>query len=166
MDRTDTAAVSQIKAGNIDAFEILVDKYTMKIRSFVVQKLFDKEETDDIVQNTFIQFYKALSRLDTSKPIYPYLLQITRNELNMYFRKHHSTVSLNEDVISALDKPFYDEVSHIFQGLKKDHKTALVWFSEGYSYLEISRRMGKPINTIRTLIRRARLYIQKNYTHE
>ena len=167
MDRTDAAAVSQIKAGNIEVFEVLVDKYTTKIRSFVVQKLFDKEETDDIVQNTFIQFYKALSRLDTTKPIYPYLLQITRNELNMYFRKHHSTISLNEDVIPAPDKTLSpDDTLDVLQGLKKDHKDALVWFAEGYSYQEISRRMRKPINTIRTFIRRARLYIKKNYTHE
>jgi len=164
MDRTDTAAVLQIKSGNIDAFGVLVDKYTTRIRSFVVQKLFDKDEADDIVQNAFIQLYKALSRLEMTKPIYPYLLQITRNELNMYFRKHHTTVSLNEDIILTPDKTVPDDISHVLQGLKKDHKVALVWFSEGYSYQEISHRMGKPINTIRTLIRRARLYIKKNYT--
>jgi len=42
----------------------------------------------------------------------------------------------------------------------------LLWFAEGYSYQEIAKRLKKPLNTVRTLIRRARLFVQKNYTHE
>jgi len=166
MDMTDEAAILQIKAGNINKFEILVEKYTAKLRFIVVQKLFDKEETDDIVQNSFIQFYKALSQFDVSKPVYPYLLQIMRNELNMYFRKHHKTVSLNEEVVQLPDKAEVMDSSDILQGLKKDYKKALSWFAEGYSYQEIAHRLNKPLNTVRTLIRRARLYVQKNYKYE
>jgi RNA polymerase sigma-70 factor (ECF subfamily) len=167
MDMSDAAVITQIKAGNINTFKILVERYSAKIRAFIVQRLFDKEEADDIVQNSFIQFYKALSRFDVSKPVYPYLLQITRNELNMYFRKHHNTLQLNEDIEQVSNKtPIQENSEELLQGLKPDHKYALSWFAEGYSYKEISRRMGKPLNTVRTLIRRARLYVQKNYHNE
>lgn len=166
MDMTDKAVISQIKAGNIDKFEILVERYTAKIRFFVIQKLFDKEEADDIVQNSFIQFYKALSQFDVSKPVYPYLLQIARNELNMYFRKHHATIPLNEEVIQSPVQVQDEDVEDILQGLKTDNKKALSWFAEGYSYREIAQRLDKPLNTIRTLIHRARLYVQRNYIHE
>ncbi len=163
---TDGAVIELIKAGNIDKFEVLVERHTAKIRAFIATRLFDKEETDDIVQNSFIQFYKALFQFDVSKPVYPYLLQIARNELNMYYRKHHKTVSLDEDIVQAQDKIEMGETGEILNGLKQDHKKALSWFAEGYSYKEISKRLNKPINTVRTLIRRARLYVQKNYIHE
>ncbi|MFH0773641.1 MAG: sigma-70 family RNA polymerase sigma factor [bacterium] len=162
MDMTDAAVIAQVKEGNIDTFGILVEKYTAKIHHFVVQKLFDKEEADDIVQNSFIQFYKALGSFDVSKPVYPYLLQITRNELNMYYRKHHKTVPLNEDIIQSPERVQTEDTTNILQGLKKDYRKALVWFAEGYSYQEIAKRLGKPLNTVRTLIRRARLYVKKN----
>lgn len=166
MSIADTAVISQIKAGNINKFEILVGKYSEKIRSFIVQKLFDKEEADDIVQNTFIQFYKALSRFDISKPVYPYLLQIARNELYMYFRKHHITISLDDDIIQTQSEEGYEsDIVEVVEGLKPDNKKALLWFTEGYSYQEIAKRLGKPLNTVRTLIRRARLFVQKNYNH-
>jgi len=166
MDMTDMAVITHIKEGDIEMFEVLVEKYTSRIKSFVVHKLFDKDEVDDIVQNSFIQFYKALFQFDVSKPVYPYLLQITRNELNMYFRKHHKTVSLNEDIVLVSEKAHNESMEDILQGLKKDNKNALIWFAEGYSYQEIAKRLGRPLNTVRTLIRRARLYIQQNYSHE
>lgn len=166
MDDTDAAIIDSIRAGNINDFEVLVNKYSSKIRRFIVQKLFDKEEADDIVQNSFIQFYKALSQFNTSKPVYPYLLQIVRNELNMYFRKHHKTVPLNEDIVSSDEKLQIEDTEDILKDLKKDHKNALSWFAEGYSYQEIARRMGKPLNSVRTLIRRARLFVKKNIRHE
>lgn len=163
MDMPDAAVIAQIKAGNINKFEVIVERYAPKIRLFAAQRLFDKEEADDIVQNSFMQLYKSLSRFDVSKPIYPYLLQITRNELNMYFRRHKKTVQLNEDIMQVAEKTVMDDTTDILQGLKSDHSQALIWFAEGYSYQEIAKRLSKPLNTVRTLIHRARLYVKKNY---
>lgn len=167
MEMTDKAVIRDILSGNIDTFEVLVERYSSKIQSFIGSRLFNKQEVDDIVQNTFIQFYKALSSFDTSKPVYPYLLQIARNELYMFFRKNHITIPLNDDIIQVREEQKYeDDVSQIVEGLKPDHKKALLWFAEGYSYQDIAKRLNKPLNTVRTLIRRARLFVQKNYNHE
>ena len=161
---TDSAAIVRVKEGNIDAFEIIVQRYAGKIRVFVAARLFDKAETDDIVQTSFIQFYKAIPRFDAARPIYPYLLQIARNELNMFFRKRNTTVSLDENVSAGTLGVLVQEepIEDILAGLKADHKKALSWFAQGYSYKEIARKLGKPLNTVRTLIRRARLHVQKN----
>lgn len=167
MGTTDRAIIEEIRGGNIDRFELLVDKYSARIQSFVRSRLFKKEEADDIVQNSFIHFYKALRSFNITKPVYPYLLQIARNELNMYFRKNHPTLPLNEDVLQIMDThENKDEINLITDGLKPDNKKALLWFAEGYSYQEIAKRLDKPLNTVRTLIHRARLFIQKNYNYE
>lgn len=167
MDNTDGTIIRRIQEGDINKFEELVEKYSPKIRSFISARLFDKSHGDDIVQNSFIQFYKSLERFDITKPVYPYLLQIARNELYMFFRKNHSTVSLDDNLTHATTELAYeDPIETIVSGLKSDNKDALLWFAEGYSYEEIAKKLKKPLNTVRTLIRRARLYIQKNYTHE
>jgi RNA polymerase sigma-70 factor (ECF subfamily) len=167
MEMTDKAVIEDILLGNIDKFEILVERYSSKVQSFIGSRLFDKQEVDDIVQNSFIHFYKALSSFDTKKSIYPYLLQIARNELYMFFRKKHITVPLNDDIIQRGEEKRYEsDISEIVEGMNPDHKKALLWFAEGYSYQEIAKRLKKPLNTVRTLIRRARLFVQKNYIHE
>jgi RNA polymerase sigma-70 factor (ECF subfamily) len=167
MEMTDREVIREVLDGKIDKFELLVNRYATKIQSYIRTRLFDKSELDDIVQSSFIQFYKALPQFDQRKPVYPYLLQIARNELYMYFRKNHSTVPLNEEITQTQGyEKSSEDIVDIMEGLKPEHKKALLWFAEGYSYREIAKRLNKPLNTVRTLIRRARLYIQKKYTHE
>lgn len=167
MEMTDKAVIEEILLGDINKFEILVERYTSKVQLFIGSRLFDKQEVDDIVQNSFIQFYKALSSFDTEKSVYPYLLQIARNELYMFFRKNHMTIPLKDDIIQTRgEESKADTIQEIVEGLKPDYKKALLWFAEGYSYQEIAKRLDKPLNTVRTLIRRARLFVQKNYNNE
>lgn len=169
MEMTDEAAVGRILAGDIDVFEIVVKRYSAKLQSYVSQRLYKKEEADDIVQTSFIKLYKNLSRFDRRKPLYPYLMQITRNELFTYYRKNKITVPLNDEVEHEASTPEQGtEVDslELLAGLKSDHKHALLWFVEGYSYKEIAKKLGKPLNTIRTIIRRARLFIQKEHAYE
>lgn len=169
MEMTDEAATARILAGDIDVFEVLVKRYSAKLLSYVSQRLYKKEEADDIVQTSFIQLYKNLSRFDTKKPLYPYLMQITRNELFTYFRKNKITVPLNDEVEYGVPPPEQGmgiDSDELLAGLKPEHKNALLWFVEGYSYKEIAKKLGKPLNTIRTIIRRARLFIQKEHVYE
>lgn len=169
MEMTDEAATARILAGDIDVFEVLVKRYSAKLLSYVSQRLYKKEEADDIVQTSFIQLYKNLSRFDTKKPLYPYLMQITRNELFTYYRKNKITVPLNDEVEYGVPPPEQGmEINsdELLAGLKPEHKNALLWFVEGYSYKEIAKKLGKPLNTIRTIIRRARLFIQKEHVYE
>lgn len=165
MDMTDEVIIRQIQQGDIEVFETLVNRYSGKIKSYVTGRLFKKEEADDIVQISFIQLYKSISRFNPSRPLYPYLIQITRNELYMYFRKYKKTIPLNEelDYPNEADK-YEDDNGDMLNNLRPDQKNALSWFVEGYSYKEISKKIGKPINTVRTLIRRARLFIQKEHS--
>lgn len=168
MEMTDEAAIRRVLAGDIDMFEILVKRYSSKLQSYVSQRLYKKEESDDIVQTSFIQLYKNLSRFDIHKPLYPYLMQITRNELYMYFRKNKITVPLNDEVTYdavSVEQGMEVENEELLVGLKIEHKNALLWFVEGYSYKDIAKKLGKPLNTIRTIIRRARLYIQKKHAY-
>ncbi|MDO8609176.1 MAG: sigma-70 family RNA polymerase sigma factor, partial [bacterium] len=86
MKLTDKEAIERIKNGEIDIFSQIVNEYSSKINAYIKAKLFNKLEVDDLVQNTFISFYKALFHFDDTKPVLPYLYQIARNELKMYYR--------------------------------------------------------------------------------
>ncbi len=163
MEKDDQETFRRIKAGEIDQFAQIVKKYESKIERFVKQRLFDKEEADDLIQNTFISFYKALGRLDHERPVLPYLYQIAKNELKMYFRRKNPEVSLNQDLV-ADNKDFFDgenEVDKILETLPREQKEILQLVTEGYSYQEIAKQLGRPLNTVKTLIRRARLKLVK-----
>lgn len=165
MELSDQEAIRQIKNGQIDSFSIIIKRYTFKIHSYIKSKLFNKIEADDLVQNVFISFYKAIYRFDEQKPVSPYLYQIAKNELKMYYRSHKESVSLDEAVnTSDTHKGFEKEdYTDILQNLNMEQKNIFQLLQEGYSYKEIGEKVRRPTNTVRTIIHRTRLLVRKSY---
>lgn len=166
MDNDDKQAVVAVQRGDINAFEVIVRRYTAEVVRFISGKTNDERLVDDVVQSAFIKLYKAVDKLDFSRPIKPYLFQIAKNELYEEWAKGNKQISLNDSLVvdcynhDGDNSTRIDEARQAIRSLKSDQQKALVWFSEGYSYQEIAHKMGKPINTVRTLIHRARLFIK------
>ncbi len=151
--------ILKIKNGEIEEFSYLVKKYSRGISGYVKRKIFDLHDIDDIVQRVFISFYKAIDRFDAKKPVLPYLFEIVKNELKMYFRSHKKTLSLDEGItiIDQNNQFEPEEVKSVLAGLKKDERKSILMLYEGYTYNEIARKLNKPLNTVKTMVRRARL---------
>lgn len=159
----ETMIIKRIKDGEIDNFEYLVKKYSKIILRFVKRKVPSLMDTDDIVQNVFIKGYKSIDRFDETKPFYPFLFTITKREIAQYFREKIHTVPLDESIlITENNEDTSDHIKIFLNRLKPDFRKVLQLQLAGYSYHEISKKLNKPINTIKTLIRRAKLSI-KNY---
>lgn len=166
VELSDKEIILKIREGEIEEFSLIIKKYSHVIRKYISGKLFDKNETDDLVQETFLSFYKAISSFDESFPILPYLFQIAKNELKMYYRSKKQTVNIDELItIGKEDEYFFekDEFEGLLKYVSDDQQRALKLLYEGYSYEEISQKLQRPLNTIRTLIRRARLKLVKQY---
>lgn len=159
---SDKDIIIKIKNGEIDHYSFIVKKYTTSIYRFIEKKLFKKEDTDDLVQNVFISFYKSLDRFDEKRPVKPYLFQIVQNELKMYYRSKKPTVQLDENVYLVHDRDI-DIQDDIFTSLKNDEKRIFKYISDGYNYHEIAQIFKKPLNTIKSIVRRGRLKLLKLY---
>lgn len=156
----DKEIIKKIKNGEIDFYSYIVKKYTTKIYQYIKAKLFKKEEVDDLVQNVFISFYKAIENFNEEKPIKPYLFQIVKNELKMYFRSYKKNLSLDEKIVFE-DK--YEELKiEDIKSLNNQEKIIFEYINEGYSYKEVAKLVKKPLNTVKSIVRRSRLKIKKN----
>lgn len=155
----DKELIIKVKNGEIDFFAALVKKYTPRILNFITKKIPDRADAEDIVQNSFLSFYKAVERFEPDRPVLPYLFEIVRNEMKMHWRSKKKTVSLNEDIVAGYDEPSADAewIKQQLNTLPAEQKKALELVSDGFSYREIAEKLGKPLNTIRTIIRRARI---------
>lgn len=163
---SDRHIIRLIRDGQIDYFSHLVARYMPRILSYVSSRIFDKTEAEDLVQNCFISLYKAIDRLDEDKPVAPYLFEIAKNELKMYYRSRKETVPLNEKILlEEKEEPAVaiGEVKELLKNVTPDQRQALEMVYDGYTYKEIAATLGKNINTVRTLIRRARLLLVSKY---
>jgi len=156
---SDQDVIVKIKNGEIDYFSFIVKKYTKQIYNFVSKKIYKKEDVEDIVQISFLQLYKAIGRLDENKPILPYLYQVVRNEMKMFWRGRKAMLPLDEKIVAEEKEELFETelVEKQLDTLPKEQKKAVQLVSEGYSYKEIARFLRRPINTVRTIIRRARI---------
>lgn len=166
---SDKEIIICIKRGEIEYFSEIVQRYTKIIYSIVRKKLYAQEEVEDLVQNTFINFYKKIQSFEEERPVLPYLFEIAKNEVRMYMRKHKTHISLSEDFNISDEKDHWvteEEMDELLQGLTEEQKKAMHMVYEGYSYKEVSTELNKPLNTVRTIIHRARQFIQKKFNYE
>ena len=160
---SDKDVIIRIRNGEINHYSYIVKKYTTSMYRYIEGRLFNKYDVDDLVQNTFISFYKALDKFDETKPVKPYLFQIVQNELKMYYRSKKYTVQLNEAIYHTHDRGIDIFDKSYLNYLNKEERKIFQQISEGYSYEEIGKLFKKPLNTIKSIVRRGRLKLKKTY---
>ena len=165
METSDKKTIIKIKNGQIDYFALIVKKYTAVIYRYIKNKINTKEDTEDLVQNSFMKFYKSINRFDVEKPILPYLYEIAKNELKMFYRSRKPTVPLNENIYAVQNTETIniDKDNSYIKLLKAQEKQIFSLLSEGFKNEEIATKFKIPLNTVKSIIRRARIKIKKIY---
>lgn len=158
--------IKRIKNGEIDYFAHLVNRFWQIIYFYTKKKVRDEHDVADITQASFIKAYKGLDHFDYKKSFYPFLFTIVKNEIADFYRKKKNNLKIEEHT-AAYEEKFIDETddfNSVIDRLKSEYKTVVkLYYVEGYSYKEIAEKMGKPMNTVKTLLRRAKEEIKKNY---
>jgi RNA polymerase sigma-70 factor, ECF subfamily len=75
----DAEAVARARDGDLDAYTVLVARYTLRAHraAFV---LGGGEESDDVVQEAFVKAFRHLSRFRVGESFGPWILRIVANE--------------------------------------------------------------------------------------
>ena len=159
METTDKELIKKIKNGEIDYFAFIVKRYSASIYRYIEVKIKRKEDVEDLVQNVFISFYKAINRFNEAKPVKPYLYQIVQNELKMFYRKYKPSLPLKEEIfIEEKETTVFDDGYLKF--LTNQEKEILFLTDKGYTNQEIAKKFKKPLNTVKSIIRRARIKLR------
>jgi RNA polymerase sigma-70 factor (ECF subfamily) len=79
VDNDDAALVERCRAGDVTAFEPLVEKYRQRVWRLAYNLLRDREEAWDVAQEAFIRAYQALSSFRGQSAFYTWLYRIVMN---------------------------------------------------------------------------------------
>ena len=118
----DSQILQQIKNGRTDAYKQLILKYESLVASTVIGMIGNCSDAEDIGQEVFIRFYKAINNFRGDSTIGTYLTRIainlSINELNKRKRRNLFFKSNNEqnlDVIDIESKSDYDDSTEFVQ---------------------------------------------------
>ncbi len=165
-------------AGDQRAFEILVQRYSTPLFSFICRFLGDYDQACDILQQVFLQLYISLPNLRTSDPLKAWLFQVARNRcLDELRRKHAIHFSElepvnDDDELSPLatmpdTDPLPEELAErrdLQQCLQKAIQTlppkfrsvVLLRYAGQLSFSEIGQALDMPEATAKTYFQRAK----------
>lgn len=112
------------KATAQDAFRELVSTYKERLYWHIRNMVKDHDDTDDILQNTFIKIFKNITNFKGESQLFSWMYRIATNEsitfLNKKARKNHiSSQELQDQVINNLESDVYFEGSDIQLKLQK-----------------------------------------------
>lgn len=71
--------VRETLMGNLRAFEEIVEIYQQRVFSIIYRLVRNKEEAEDLSQETFLKCYQNLNRYDQNRPFAPWLYRIATN---------------------------------------------------------------------------------------
>ena len=89
----DAAAIARARDGDLDAYGVLVARYTLRAHR-AAYLLGAGEEADDVVQEAFVKAFRNLSRFRAGGPFGPWLLRIVANEAKNLSRSRRRRAAL------------------------------------------------------------------------
>jgi RNA polymerase sigma-70 factor (ECF subfamily) len=95
MELTDAAAVALARAGDGDAFRLLVERHSRKIFRLGMRLTGNEGDAEDIVQETFLRAYRSLSQFDERAVFTSWLYRIASNYALDLLRLRHSRPALS-----------------------------------------------------------------------
>lgn len=169
-EQRDEALAKRAAAGDMNAFEGLVDRHRMAVYRLARSITGNHHDADDAAQETFLRVYRSLGTYDTSRPFKPWLKRIAYNtSLNsVRASKSRTRGMVNGDVPEVVDqsphqsekieaKQNFARVDDAVQTLPSELRaTLLLRAVEGMSYKDIANAMGVKIGTVMSRLSRAR----------
>lgn len=169
--------LKKAKAGDQQAFTMLVNAYQAKVMKIIGRYVYDYTEIQDLTQETFLKAFNALDKFRGDSQFYTWLYRIAINTAKNYLiQQGHKvpTVDVEIDqearhglqtVLKELAHPESELLSEelqvsifdMLETMPDELKLSLMLREvEGLSYEDIADVMDCPVGTVRSRIFRAR----------
>jgi RNA polymerase sigma factor (sigma-70 family) len=163
--------IEAIKNGNIRAYAQLVDKYKDMVYTLAVRMLKNREEAEEVAQDTFIKVFKSLENFKGDSKFSTWIYRVAYNtclDRIKKNKKHLNNIAIDEftfnklDTIdNALDNIIKEEKSTLIRNcinkLPEDSSALLtLFYFEELSLEEISKIINIEANTVKVKLFRAR----------
>ena len=83
----DRLLIRQVRDGDPDSWQLLIERYEGRLRAFVDSRLHDRGASEDAVQETFIGFLTSLPHYDEGRDLEAYLFSIAAHKLTDHLRR-------------------------------------------------------------------------------
>ena len=182
----ESVLVSQAREGDTEAFAALVRRYEGKIFRLAQHITQNREDAEDVLQETFMKAYEHLDQFKGDSKFYTWIVRIAVNQALMKLRRRRTdkSVSLDETIDTGEDTVVREiaawgedpeqrfsreELSQILdgaiEGLEPIYRSVFVLRDiEEMSTEETAETLGLSVPAVKSRLLRARLQLREKLT--
>jgi RNA polymerase sigma factor (sigma-70 family) len=164
---SDERLVSEVRAGNRGAFEVLYDRHHVGILAFARHMLGSREESEDVIQHTFAAAYQAMLADEREIALKAWLYAIARNRCLSVLRARREHLALDDAApwapataglsVEVEQREDLRALLADLQRLPDDQRAALILAELGaHAHEEIADILGVPVPKVKALVFQAR----------
>lgn len=183
----ETRLAKLARNGDRRAFIDLVDLYKDKIYHMAYRMLHNVQESEDVVQETFLRVYTNLHRYDETQKFSTWIYRIGTNLCIDRLRKRKPSYSLDAEVADSEGTDWYSmlsspdltpegelllsetqqQVRDAIDSLPEKYKAVVILrYLHDMSLQEISDVLEMPVTTVKTRVHRGREFLRQKLEKE
>lgn len=179
LQATDLQVIVTVRDGDVDAFEVLVDRHYASLTRHLIYRLGDREVAAELVQDTFLDAYRHLDRFDGNVPFAAWLFGIAHKRCLMHWRRKRLRSVMSLDwlpgaVAGAMPQLRQadasdawiegDRLRPVFEKLTPPLREALLLHSlDGFTAQEVAQILGISATAAARRISRAKEAFRRAY---
>ena len=163
---TDALLVRRVLDGDTAAFTTIVDRHAAACTRFATRMLGNREDAEDVTQETFLRAYRSLARYEERQAFRTWLFQILINRCRTAAarrqRRHRMFLVDDNAIASASVRPAAEssdlraELQRVIDALDPDQREAfLLKHVEQLSYDEMAAATGVGVSALKMRVKRA-----------
>ena len=171
IQNTDQDYIEQIRSGNVNAYAALVTKYQRMIFTLSLRMVGNREDAEEVSQDTFVKAYKALDTFKGTSKFSTWLYRIVYNTSLDYIKKNKRIIlsehidEINEADIGSMQNALtYIEAKEKKQMIEKallqlpeeERVLLTLFYFEELSLKEISEIMKISYDNVKIKLYRSR----------
>ena len=175
----DYELVERLQRGDVEAFDLIYDKYSGKLYAFGLKYLRSTDEAEELVQSIFLKLWENHKHIDKKLSFKSYLFTIAYNDICKLFRKRSYLKKFIDDTLAenpqssfkieeGIDcKSVLERAQQIIKNLPERQRTIFLKSrEEGKTTKEIATELGLSPGTVDNYISGTLRFIRKRMHNE
>lgn len=161
----------KLKKGDKDSFDLLYEEYYLSLYRTALLILGNREEAEDVLQDTFLSIYKNINNLKEFNKLRPWIFSILKNSCYTRYKNRKREFpdefvleKADSNLISSGEDEFLlnNEVeSAILKLNHKEREVLVLFYYDDFSIEEIAKILKTFTGTVKSRLFRARKNLKK-----
>ena len=164
---SDLTLMSQIAAGDVEAFECLYQRYAARLAGYLVRHLVSPDLVDEVINDVMLVVWQRAASFQPTSSVSTWLFGIARNKAYKAGNRSQppSHLPCSPEAERDDDNPEHtlqqhegaNELARALRLLPAEQRTVVEWtYDHGWPAQEIAQRLGISANTVRSRLKLAR----------